>query len=132
MDIGAGADGEVELDDRELARPLLHPIEDLGRHHMDASEGILVVLIGVEIGIEGFHLARGMVAPAAELVLPVEQQVAGGLPLADQQRGQGFPLRMMLVELLEIDVGENIDVVHQEGLVAHQEAGGSLDASSGV
>ena len=39
---------------------------------------------------------------------------------------------MVLIELLEINVGENIDVVHQEGLVAHQEAGGFLDASSGV
>ena len=84
MDIGAGTDGEVELNDRELARPLLHPIEDLGRHHMDASESILVVLIGVEIGIEGFHLTRGVVAPAAEFVLLVEQQVARGFSLADQ------------------------------------------------
>ena len=83
MDVCAGADGEIELNDRELTGPLLHPIQYLGRHHVDAAKGILGVLLRIEVGIEGFNLARRMVAPTAELVLLVEQQVARGLPLAD-------------------------------------------------
>ena len=52
VDVGLGADGEVEVDDRKLTGPFFHPVEYFRRQYMYPAEGIFVILVRIEIGIE--------------------------------------------------------------------------------
>ena len=63
MDVGLGADGEVEVDDRKLAGPFFHPVEYFRRQYMYPAEGIFVILVRIEIGVERLYFARLAVAP---------------------------------------------------------------------
>lgn len=61
--VGLGADGEVEVDDRKLAGPFFHPVEYFRRQYMYPAEGIFVILVRIEIGVERLYFARLAVAP---------------------------------------------------------------------
>ena len=61
----------------------------------------------------------------------VEEEIAAGVPLADHQRSQGFGTRLG-GETPEVQVGQDIDIVDQEGASALQETAGVQDAASGL
>ena len=52
--------------------------------------------------------------------------------MADQQGRGSSALQVVFVKLPKIDVGEDVHVVHQEGLVAHQERRCLFDAAARV
>ena len=131
---GFPAHRQVEGDDGELARPLpgLHPSEQRGRNDVDAAESQFPELALPVDKSFGFHLAGGLVEPPVQLLLLVEQQVAGGLPLADKQRGLGIAIHMVAVEGGKVYVGEDVGIVYQKRFIAVQERTGFSDAASGV
>ena len=131
LDAGVGADVEVEVDDGERAVPLrgVHAAEEGGRDDVQALEGPFV-----ERALQacGTGLAGLLVDPPVQAHVAVHQEVARGLAAGHEQRGLGAGGFVVGPEAGEVGVGQDVGVVHQEGLVAVQPAAGVADAAAGV
>jgi len=58
-----------------------------------------------------------------ELVFGVEEEEAGGVAVLDGESGEGVVFAVELEHGGEVDVGEDIDVVEEEGFVSRVASG---------
>ena len=104
---------QIEVDDAETLGHLTKEWEHMGPHDMDAAEGELSKVGGIEAGIRTAHLARFYVRPAIEDHLVVEEQVTLRLTAADNQEGIGG--RRDVGELGKVEIAQDVDIMDEDG-----------------
>ena len=94
--------------------------ENAGREVVDAGKGVFAAGRRVQAGVGGTDLAGLVVHPAHQAHIVPEKQVPAGFPFAYYQGGQGVRACLPLYPS-QVQVGDDIYVVHQEGLVRGQD-----------
>ena len=118
LDRRFGTYGKVEVDDRKLAGPLVHPFKYLRRDNMNAVKSKLVVYGRIKVGVIRLYFAGLLVSPSAQLVLFVEQQIAGCIPFAYQQGGQWIGIQVVLIQCFQVYIGNNVHIVYQKWFIS--------------
>ena len=126
------ADVQVEVDDGEgasLPQRFVHEPEDGGREQVDACEGQLPVRAGKA---RGTHFAGLLVGPSVQTEAVVEEEVARSGAWTHEEGGFVSISPMGVDEGVEVGIGQDVGVVHQERFVPVQKTACVEDASSGV
>ena len=118
--VAGGAEPQVRVDDRERA-PLLHEVEEAGIDDVYAGERQAPDLAAC--------FPHPLDAPARDVLatqepVGVEEEEAGGLALVHGERGQRSALALRRKQLPEIDLGDDVPVVEEEGVRAAEEGRG--------
>ena len=86
---------------------------------MDTGESQLVAPTYIKSTERGLHVAGGDIGPADEPHIVIEKEIALGLALTYQQSGHGIRTGTRL-ELLDIQIRNDIDVMHKKILAVEQ------------
>ena len=111
-DVIAGAKREVEVDDAEAGRTGGHLAKQGGREGVDAGKGQSAAACWVEPDVRRAYLAGSEMGPAHKTHVVVEEQVALGGPVADEQ--QSLTRLMSSGKLPQVDIAHDVYVMDED------------------
>ena len=136
--MGTMAHGEVEVDDAKLIGEAFHQWEQTGREAVNARKGIHIQRFAMlrkpcttYIFVRTLHLARLDILPTHESHGIVEEQVALGLALADQQDGI-FVSLMLTGKPTVVYIVEDVDIMQQDRRLVTEQRLGLLQSTTGL
>lgn len=136
---GINAGIEIEIDDGEAFGPCSHSLNQTWRKDVDAREGKKPTSISPPQGESSrtadrtFHFAGLDVFPTDKAMGIVEDKIAGGVAMADKQKGLlTAPSQEGVVELCEVGIVEDVDVVDEDRLGEVEEVGCMTDGTTRV
>ena len=91
--------------------------EDARRNHVHSAKRHFTEIAGVILHSLGKHLPGTLVYPARQAAIGIEEQVSGCDTLLGEECGIGLVTTVIIVEVAQIEVGENIGIVHKERLI---------------
>lgn len=99
---------------------------------MQATKGQLLIISFFIKETFGLYFSGRFIDPSMQVATAVEQQIPGCLSFTDKQRGIGLAFQVMVVEGIEVEIRQDVGVVHKERFTAFEQRACFLDASARI